>query len=301
MKVFVAGATGVLGRAAMSALVRAGHDVTGVARSAPKAEVVSSLGAQPALLDVFNVDAVATAVIGHEVVCNFATHIPRATYYFRSAWTTNDRLHGELSRVLVDAALATGSERYLQHSAAFMYADGGDRWLDEDALIDPPPHGLAVLAAEESAQRFSAEGGAGVAMRFGLFYGPSATSARDLLRLARSGFVPFPGVRDAYMPFVHVDDLGTAVLAALTAPAGVYNVTDNDPLTRGEMGAEFAQALGRRKPLRPAPRVATRILGKRYEYLGRSQRVSNACFKRLAAWSPSVPTSRGRWAETVDR
>ena len=167
MKVFVAGATGVLGRAAISALVRAGHDVTGVARSAQKAEVVAGLGAQPAVLDVFDADAMARAVTGHEVVCNFATHIPRATYYFRSAWKTNDRLHRDLSRLLVDAALAAGADRCLQHSVSFMYADGGDRWLDEDAPIDAPPHGAAVLAAEESARRFSREGGVGIAMRFG--------------------------------------------------------------------------------------------------------------------------------------
>ncbi len=286
----------MLGRAAVSALVEAGHDVTGVARTGAKAEILSELGARPVVLDVFDEVAVASAVTGHEVVCNFATHIPRATYYFRSAWKTNDRLHRDLSRVLVDAALASGVQRYMQHAAAFMYADGGDRWLDEDAPIDAPPHGHAVLAAEDNVRRFTKEGGAGVALRFGLFYGPSATSARDLLRFARAGFVPFPGGADAYLTFIHVDDLGTSVVAALSVPSGVYNVTDDEPLTRADLATEFAKALGRRKPLRPAPRVVARILGKRYDYLGRSQRVSNARFKRSAAWTPAVPTSRGGWA-----
>lgn len=294
MKIFVAGATGVLGRSALSALVRAGHDVTGVARTDAKAAVVGDLGATPAVLDIFDRDAVASAMTGHEVVCNFATHIPRFVYYFRSAWRTNERLHRDLSQLLVDAALAAGAARYLQHSVSFMYAEGGDRWLDEDARIEPPPHGQAVLAAEESVGRF-AESVTGVALRFGLFYGPSATSARDLLRVARTGFVPFPGAPDAYMPFVHVDDLGTSVVAALSVPSGAYNVCDDDPLTRADLGAEMALALGRRKPLRPAPPIATRLLGHRFDYFRRSQRVSNRRFKEAASWSPSVPTSRGRW------
>lgn len=298
-RVVVVGATGVLGRSAVAALVGAGHDVTGAARSPGKAEVVSGLGARPVVVDVFDPDAVSSAIAGHDIVCNFATHIPRFNYYFRSAWKTNDRLHRDLSRVLVDAALRQSAERYLQHSVAFMYADAGDRLVDEDAPIDPPPHGHAVLEAEGNVRRFEADGRIGIALRFGLFYGPSATSARDLVRLARSGFVPFPGAADAFMSFVHVDDLGTSVVAALAAPAGVYNVTDDDPLTRAELGAEFARALGRRRPLRAAPRAVRRMLGKRYDYLGRSQRVSNGRFKESASWSPSVPTSRGRWGDVL--
>lgn len=295
MKVFVAGATGVLGRAAVPALARAGHDVTGVARSEGKAEVVSSLGGRPAVLDVFDERALASVVTGHEVVCNFATHIPRAGYYFRSAWRMNDRLHRDLSRVLVRAASRAGAARYLQHSVGFMYRDAADAWIDEDAPLDPPPHGLAVLDAEVAAARFTADGGAGIALRFGFFYGPSATSARDLIRLGRSGFVPFPGSPGAYMPFINVEDLATSVVAALSVPAGVYNVTDDDPLTRAELGAEIASGHGRRKPLRPAPAIVERLLGRRFDYLTRSQRVSNARFKEAASWSPSIPTSRGGW------
>lgn len=301
MKVFVAGATGVLGRAAIPALVAAGHDATGAVRSPDKAALVTGLGGRPVQIDLFDEASVTTAVAGHDVVCNFATHIPRFGYFLPSAWRTNDRLHRDLSRLLVDVALASGASRYLQHSVSFMYADGSDSWLGEAAPREIPPHGDAVVDAETSTLRFGAAGGAGIVLRFGFFYGASAISARDLVRLARTGFVPFPGRPDAYLTFVHVDDLGTSVEAAMSAPAGIYNVTDDDPLTRAEFAVELAKARGRSKPLRSMPRLVPRLMGKRFGYMSRSQRVSNARFKEAASWAPSVPTSRGRWEELVHR
>lgn len=216
----------------------------------------------------------------------------------RSAWDENDRLHREASRYLVDAALVTGASAYLQHSVGFQYADGGDVWLDEDAPLSPPPHGHAILEAEAQAERFSQAGGRGVALRFGFFYGPAAPNTRDLLRVARLGFVPFPGAADAYQPWIHTDDLGTSVAAALEAPAGVYNVVDDEPVTRTELGEILADALGRKRS-RLVPRVLERLIPSRYDYLKRSQRVTNRRFRQAASWTPSVPTSRVGWPRTI--
>jgi nucleoside-diphosphate-sugar epimerase len=113
--------------------------------------------------------------------------------------------------------------------------------------------------------------------------------------MGRWGFVPFPGRADAYLPWIHEDDLGTSVVAALSAPAGTYNVCDDEPLTRADLGRALALASGRTKPLRTAPRVLSRLMGKRYDYMSRSQRVSNARFKEVAGWSPTVPSSLGSW------
>jgi nucleoside-diphosphate-sugar epimerase len=298
MKVFVAGATGVLGREALTALAAAGHTVTGVARTPEKAELVRRLGAEPVAVDLFDPDAVAAAVHGHDAVCNLTTNVPPPSRYFRrSPWAMSDRLHREASRCLVDGALATGAARYVQHSVAFMYADGGVSWLDEQAPLDPPPHGLAVMEAETQARRFTQCGGAGVSLRFGLFYGAPAKTARDLLRVARMGFVPLPGRGDAYVSWIHTDDLGPAVVDALAAPPGEYNVVDDEPLTRDQLGSVLAKALGRKR-LRIAP-VVTRLMGKRFDYIARSQRVANASFRKATGWSPSVPSPREGWGEMI--
>jgi nucleoside-diphosphate-sugar epimerase len=299
MRVFVAGATGVLGREAVAALVSAGHEVTGLARTQAKADLLLGLGAHPVTLDLFDPAAATTAVRGHDAVCNLATNIPTPSRYFRrSPWRTNDRLHRDGSRILVDAALATGASRYVQHSVAFMYADGGDAWLDEACTLDPPPHGLAVMEAEAQARRFTEAGGSGVSMRFGLFYGIPAKTATDLIRVARLGFVPFPGRRDAYLSWIHTEDLGPAVVAALDAPPGAYNVVDDEPLTRNDWATTLAKALGRKR-LRSTGRLVSQITGKRYDYISRSQRVSNARFKNATGWSPSVPSARDGWPQLL--
>ena len=300
MKVFVAGATGVLGRAAVGSLVEAGHEVVGVARNSEKADLLKRLGAAPQPCDLFDLREVKNAVRGHDVVCNFATKIPAGMRYFlRRGWRESDRLHGEASRALVDAAIAAGSARYLQHSVAFQYADGGDRWLDEESQLDPPPHGHAIVDAESQARRFTEAGRIGVSLRFGVFYGAHAPNSRDLLRIARIGFVPFPGADDAYLSFVNTDDLGPAVVSALSVPAGEFNVVDDEPITRQALGELLASAFGRKR-LRRQPLLILRFGGASLELIGRSQRVSNQLFKTASKWQP-VLNAREGWPMVAEQ
>src|SRR6266581_7788635 len=159
MRVFVAGGTGVLGRRAVPQLVAAGHDVTAAVRSDEKAVLVRAMGAHPVRVDLFDPAAVTDAVRGHEVVVNLATHIPPMSQMTRtSAWAENDRIRREVSRNLVDAALDAGATCYVQESIAFMYADGGDAWLDEDSPVDAPAYVQCSLAAEAETRRFTEQG-----------------------------------------------------------------------------------------------------------------------------------------------
>src|SRR5438067_339195 len=188
MRVFVAGATGVLGKRAVRLLVEAGHDVTGVARTSGKSALVESLGATPATVDLFDPVAVKGMVAGHDVVINLATHIPRVSRAaMPGAWDENDRIRREMSRNLVDAALAAGATRYVQESISFAVEDGGDRWIDEEAPLAASAALASILDSEASAARFTASGGVGIVLRFGLFYGPDSHTTQDMLRLARRG------------------------------------------------------------------------------------------------------------------
>ena len=138
MKVFVAGATGVLGRRAVPLLVAAGHDVSALARSDARASLLGDLGARPVRADLFDPESMRRAVAGHEAVCNLATHIPAPVRMARpGAWAENDRIRTEGSRHLVDGALAGGAPRYVQESIAFLYRDGADEWIDESSPVDP--------------------------------------------------------------------------------------------------------------------------------------------------------------------
>ena len=291
-KVFVAGATGVLGKRAVAQLVAAGHDVTGVARNPDKAELLRRLGARPVTVDLFDPAAVKEAVAGHDVVCNLATHIPHLSKAgLPGAWSDNDRIRSEASRNLVDAALAAGATRYVQESISFIYADGGDAWLDEDAPLDVAPYIRSVLDAESQAQRFTDAGGTGVVLRFGVFYGPDSHTSLASIRAARLGIAPVLGAAGGFQSSIETDDAASAVVAALGAPAGTYNVCDDEPVTKREWADVLAAALGTRRPVM-APVAAVRLAGSRVHPLSRSHRVSNRRIKEATGWSPATPSVR---------
>lgn len=298
MKVFVAGATGVLGRRAVAKLVGAGHDVTAVTRSAQKADAMRGIGATPVDVDLFDPASVTPAVAGHEVVMNLATHIPSPSRAaLRSAWRENDRLRRDASRILVEAALVGGATRYVQESIAFMYPDSGDAWIDEDVPLDPIPFARTVLDAEAQAKRFEAAGRTAVVLRLGQFYGDGVHT--DLqVSMARRGISTFLGPREGYLASIQLDDAGDAVVAALRAPSGTYNVTDDEPLTRAEASAALAAAVGRPR-LRTPPAAVARLTGGMGKMLLRSQRVSNRRFKEATGWAPAHPSARTGWSASV--
>ena len=150
MRVFVAGATGVLGRRAVARLVAAGHQVTGVARSPEKGAVLEALGARPVRLDLFDADAVRTAVVGHDAVVNVATKIPPVARMARmSAWDENERIRREASANLVDGAIAAGATVFVQESLAFLYGDHGDDWID---AASTPSESSVFSGAVEAAE-----------------------------------------------------------------------------------------------------------------------------------------------------
>ena len=297
MKVFVTGGTGVVGTRAIPALVAAGHEVTAVARSAEKAALVRELGGAPVEVDLFDAEAVKAAVVGHDAVANLATSIPAVSKAGSAkGWEANDRIRRVASGILVDAALAAGASRFVQESIVFPYVDGGERWIDEDSPVD---HHLAsfggAAVAEAQTRRFTEAGGTGVVLRFGSFYAPEASSAMALNQAVRRFRVnPMLGAPGAYMSFIHAEDAGSAVAAALRAPAGIYNVVDDEPLTRVEIGQVLATANGRRRA-HTIPRFAVRLLPRLARGLAVSLRVSNARFKAATGWAPAHPSIRGSW------
>lgn len=293
MKIFVAGGTGVVGRRAVPALVDQGHDVTVLVRSPDKAAEVRAMGATPAEAGLFDPEGLRAAVAGHEVVVNLATSIPPFSKASRSAaWTLNDRIRREGSKNLVDAALAANAKRYVQESIAFLYSDGGDQWLDESAPTKPTSITASSLDAEREAGRFASEGGTAVILRFGSFYGPDSEHTVDTISFARRGIGAFPGPRDGYIASISTDDAAAAVVAAATqAPAGTYNVVDDEPVTREEFDRILAAAVGRKK-LRPVPAFVVRLMGDKLDHVVRSQRVSNRALRQATGWEPVYPTLR---------
>jgi nucleoside-diphosphate-sugar epimerase len=295
VKVFVLGGTGAIGRPAVTALVQAGHQVGALARSPQRAGELRERGVTPVLVSMFDTKALAAAIDGHDAVVNLASSLPSSSQFIRlRAWRENQRIRTEGSASVVDAALQAGVPRLLQESVVMLYADQGDRWIDEDAPVDRYPIAVGNHAAEASAARFTAAGGTGVVLRFGLFYGPGAKHSEEFLAMARRHVVPLFGPKDNYLSSIHVEDGGRAVTAALGAPAGIYNVVDDEPLTKRAYADALAAAAGRRAWVRGPGRAAL-LLGHRTTSLTRSIRASNTRFKTATGWSPEYPSAREGW------
>jgi nucleoside-diphosphate-sugar epimerase len=300
MKVFVTGATGVAGRSAIPKLLAAGHQVSATTRSTEKGDLVRSWGATAVEVDLFDPAAVVVAVKGHDAVCNLATHIPHLSKASRSsAWKENDRIRQEVSRNLVDAALAADVSRFVQESIAFIYPDCGDAWIGESTVPVPTGGTRTALDAEANLDRFTAAGRGGVVLRFAQFYGPNASHTLDAIRMAsRFGMAPTVGDPHGYTSSIHADDVGSAVLAALSAPAGLYNVGDDEPVRRTELHVAVAKALGRKR-LHQLGIFLAKVGGDATAAVARSQRVSNQKFKTTTGWAPTVPSAIVGWPPIV--
>jgi len=293
-RVFVTGGTGVVGRRTVPALLGAGHDVSVVVRSEEAAARVAAAGAAPVRVDLFDPDAVRAAVEGHDAVVNLATAIPTGASAVRpSAWRANDRLRTEASRHLADAVPDGG--RYIGESITFPYADGGTGWVDESADRIYVPQNESVRDSESAAASVAGRGGIGVSLRFAMFWAPDSAHIESLAAAARRGWWLLPGAPDGVMSWIDVDDAARAVVAALTAPAGVYNVGEGDPRPRSEHADALARVVGRSR-LRTLPRWTERLGGPGAESLTRSHRISSQRLTDATGWKPEIEVI-GRWAD----
>jgi UDP-glucose 4-epimerase len=285
-EIVITGSTGVIGHRAVREVLAAGHRVTGVTRSARGRERLESLGARAIEADVFDQASLSRAFDGADAVINLLTHVPSADRMADpSAWEENDRMRTEASAAIARAAQAARVQRLVQESIAFVYADGGDAWLDEDAPVAGGGVTTSALTAESNGRELF--DGDSVVLRFGQFIGPDSGSSLAMLEAARSGASIALGPPDAYKPTLWLDDAATAIAAALRAPAGTYNVADTDPPTNAEIDAALAAAVGIEALRGRAPQEGP---------LARSQRVSNRRLREATGWAPRMRAGTESWS-----
>jgi len=299
MQIFVAGATGVIGRRLVPLLLEAGHRVTGIARTPGKRSALERAGADAVMVSLFEPGDLLQALAGHDTVINVATHIPSTTrMLFPGAWRENDRVRREGAANLASAAAAAGAARFIQESFAPMYADGGDRWLDESAPVRPARYNLSTLDAERAAHGFGERGGTAVVLRFATFYGPDAYHVPGMIKLVRKGWAAFPGSAGAFVSSVTHDDAAGAAAAALEVPGGTYNVVEDEPVSHREYFDVLARTLGVPAPRLP-PGWATPLFGPAGELLARSLRISNRKLREASGWAPRHPSVREGWPAVI--
>jgi len=312
MNVFVAGATGALGRQLVPQLVARGHEVVGMTSSAAKQDLVRGLGARPVVADALDPDAVAQAVASAapEVIVHQLTALsgemsardmrhPERSY----AVTMTNRLRTEATDHLLAAGRAVGARRFVAQSfAAFRFARAGGPVQTEAEPLDPdpPPSMRAAQAGIVYLERAvtTIEWGEGVVLSYGGFYGPGtaislAPDAPFAAPIRKRRF-PIVGDGGGIWSHIHIADAAAATVAAVEhGHTGIYNVVDDEPAPVREWLPVLADAL-HAKPPRRVPRWLGRLAaGEMATVMMTEVRgASNEKAKRELGWRPRYASWR---------
>jgi nucleoside-diphosphate-sugar epimerase len=304
MRIFVAGASGAIGRQLVPMLVEAGHEVTGMVRSERSAEMVRSLGADVAFADALDRPAVFSAV--HEAQPDVVVHELTALSdldlrHFERTFAQTNRLRTEGTDHLLEAARAAGARRFVAQSfAGWPFAREGGPVKDEDAPLtnDVPKAVRSAMDAIKYLERSvtSAADLEGIALRYGGFYGPgtSLAAGEPQVEMVRKRRFPIVGNGAGVWSFVHIADAASATVAAIErGRPGIYHVVDDEPAPVSVWLPELARVLGAPTPRRVPAWLARPLVGEHGVVMMTEIRVaSNAKIKRELGWEPSYASWR---------
>jgi nucleoside-diphosphate-sugar epimerase len=309
LRVFVAGASGVIGRSLVPKLVAAGHEVTGTTRNERSAEAIRAGGAEAAICDALDAGAVEDAVIAAapEAIVSELTSLPN-DYDLRTIdYEPTNRLRVEGGRNLLSAGRKVGARRYITQSIAFVYEPEGDWVKDEEARtwVEAPGRFASGLEATLTSEREALEtdGMEGLVLRYGQFYGPDTYFDRggSISEQVRKRRFPQVGSGSGVFSFIHVDDAADATVASIErGAAGIYNVVDDDPAPISDWLPVFADAIGAKRPMR-VPLFLARLFGGKAAVVMTTQLrgASNAKAKRELGWQPAHPSWRQGFAASL--
>jgi nucleoside-diphosphate-sugar epimerase len=297
MRVFVAGASGVLGRRLVPQLIDAGHEVIGTHSSPASAELLRTLGAKPVMLDLLDTDAVSKAVLESEpeAIVHQATALANVKFSrsLDKSFTKTNELRTKGTDALLAAARKASVPRFVAQSfASYRYAREGGPIKTEDDPLDPapPPNTQESWAALAHLERVVTDFG-GIALRYGGFYGAADDGWSALVRRRR---LPIVGDGGGIFSWIHLDDAAAATVLALehSGPA-VYNIVDDEPAPVREWLPALAQALNAKPPRRFPPWLARLFAGEAAVVIGTEVRgASNAKARRELGWTPRYPSWR---------
>ena len=308
MKVFVAGATGAMGRQLVPRLVAAGHDVVGMTRSESKRAALAELGATPVVADGLDAEQVAIAVgkAHPDVIVHQLTAIGTLDLrHFDRDFAPTNLLRTQGTDHLLSAGHAVGVRRFIAQSyTSWPYARTGGQVKSEDDPLDPTParemrESLAAIRHLESAVT-GADWTEGIVLRYGAFYGPgtSMSTGGEQFEMIRKRKFPVVGDGAGVWSFIHIEDAADATVAAVErGHRGIFNVVDDDPAPVAEWLPALAETLGAPKPWR-VPRFVGRLFAGEAGavMMTDSRGASNAKAKREFGWTPSHPSWREGFA-----
>ncbi|MDG4820859.1 NAD(P)-dependent oxidoreductase [Asanoa sp. WMMD1127] len=309
MKIFLAGASGAIGRELVPMLVARGHDVVGTTRSTTKTSALRALGAEPVVVDALDPDAVADAVAKAEpdVIVHQLTGLSGSLRQAKQMMANTNRLRTEGTDHLLAAGRAVGVRRFVAQSFAGWMERAGGPVADENGRLEPnPPADAAPLVAalRHLEEAVTGIGWAdGIAIRYGGFYGPGTDldSAPDAVMggLIRKRRFPIIGNGAGIASLVHITDAAAATVSIIErGRPGIYQVADDEPAPANEWLPAMARALGAKPPRRvPAWLVRPLTGAAAVDMMTRARGISNAKVKRDLDWTPRYPSWRTGFVE----
>ncbi|MFQ6027108.1 MAG: NAD-dependent epimerase/dehydratase family protein [Dehalococcoidia bacterium] len=295
MNIFIAGATGVLGRRLVQQYSSRGHQVVGLVRSEDGEQLVRSLGGTGRYADLFDSQALAQAAEGSDLIIHAATAIPVKARTGMRDWQLNDRIRREGTQALVTAAAQVKAKAYLQQSTVWVAQPADGSAFDEDTAPAPAPVHRSAWDGENVAREAGERYGFSVlVLRCGMFYAPDSAHTRLFGEALRRRRLPVVGRGDAIWAMVHADDAAHAfAVAAEESLTGTWHVVDNGPATMSDFLRTFAYALEAPEPRRVPVWLARVLVGRQAtEFMTASTRTSNRRFLNASSWRPSFPSIR---------
>ena len=307
MRVFIAGATGVLGRRLVDRLADRGHEVIGLVRDDDGAALVEARGGTPRRGDVLDPDTLAPAMAGAEVVVAAQTALPVKDKPTDEDWARNDRVRVEGTRNLI-AAADERVERVLFPSIVWVARQPDGSRFDERAERHPDRATRSAADTEDLLHDAASEYGFDVTiLRLGFLYAPDAGHTRQMGEGLLSRDLPIVGGgllgrRDGTLSLLHADDAARAFVEAIGADAtGRYHVVDDEPVTVAEFFSAFADELGAPEPRRIPGWLARFFVGREtVNVLTKSFPTEADTFRRDVGWEPTYPSYREGLAQVVE-
>jgi len=314
MRIFVAGATGAVGRPLVPALTAAGHSVVGLARTPAKTEAIKRTGAEPVVADGLDAAAIRAAVTSTkpDVVIHEMTDLGAVTDFrhFDRAFAGTNQLRTRGTDLLLAAAREAGVKRFIAQSfCGWNFARAGGSVKTETDELDPnPPEELrrtleAIRYLERTVTASSSP--EGIVLRYGFFYGPdTGMLSRPMVELLRHRRMPLIGDGAGWWSFLHVDDAASATVMAIErGKAGsIYNIVDDQPAQVREWLPALAEMLGAKPPFHVPAWFGRLLAGEHMVSMMTQVRAgSNAKAKLDLDWRPAHPSWREGFAEIARR
>jgi len=295
MRVFIAGASGVLGRRLVRQFVARGHAVIGQVRSAKAESAVREAGGEPRHADLFDAESLAKAAEGCDTVIHAVTAIPTKQKPAPADWAMNDHIRRKGTRCLTEAAAKIGAKAYLQQSITWVARPKNESPFDENSPTVPEPAVQSAIDAEAIAREAeSVEGFTVSILRCGYFYDSESAHIRMFADALRKRQLPVMGGGEALWAMIHTDDAASAYLAAAEKPvSGIWHVVDDELVEVRAFLNEFAVRLRAPAPRRVPIWLARWLAGEQVvDYFTKSTRTTNARFRSNFGWTPRYPTYR---------